>query len=167
LQDRTMSSAVILANAIKWTASAVVAIWITVPVAAQTLVIFMGVDFAAGLYVAIIGPGLSSRIAFAGLGKKIFSLAAVGLSHLISEVLHLPFSLGTLVATAYAVHEFISIAENFDKMGVWLPDVLLENLRKATINNSRDAAEIKALLLRQGQETKALDLKQSQRPEEK
>ncbi len=141
-----------IGSVIKWTLSALSAFWITVPIVTQTLVTFMAFDFASGLYVAAIDVGLTSAKAFRGLGKKLMILGAVALAHRISKALNLSFDLGTLAATAYAVHEFISIAENFDKAGVWFPDVVLDALQRAKGLSVMDKQEIRALQQKQAKE---------------
>jgi len=147
------------AAGVKWLFAAAAAIWLQIPLAAQTLVIFMAFDFGTGLLVAITSKTLDSRKAAVGLRNKILTLVLVASAHRISEFLHLGFDLGSAAATAYIIHEVISIMENCSAAGVDIPEVLLDTLSRAK-GMGRDQREIKALKLRQSQETDALDLKQ-------
>ena len=98
----------------------------------QTLVVFMLVDFAMGLALAIFFKNsnksttgaLNSTSAWKGLCKKGITLLMVLVAHRIDITLGLEY-IKTATIIAFIVVELISIIENAGLMGVPIPKVLV------------------------------------------
>lgn len=96
--------------------------------ALQTLIIFMIIDYASGVAVAVFFKkslkseqgGFNSSVGLRGIIKKAFMLMGVWMAHQIDVIGGVDF-----VRTAYivmlCVNEFGSIGENFGIMGVPMP----------------------------------------------
>lgn len=117
--------------AAKWIFAFLLSFWVGIPLSVQTLVICMALDFATGMIAAFIRRELASHKGSRGIAKKVLILILVATSHIITEVLKLPFDLGVIVASAYIVNEVISITENCANSGVPVPPALLKVLLKA------------------------------------
>ena len=114
-----------------WIVSAVTTMFLSIPVAVFWLSLFMAVDFVTGLIAAAMTTGVNSKRAWVGIGRKVLTLFMVGAAHWATQAMHLGYDLGSLVAIAYTVGEFISITENCHRAGVWVPGILLQALEKA------------------------------------
>ena len=99
-----------------------------------TLLIFMGIDFASGLYNGwknksskTNSGGLSSTVCWNGLAKKVMTLLFI----LVGARLDLQF--GTTIykdglCVAFIMNELLSIIENAKLMGLWIPPILEDAL---------------------------------------
>lgn len=136
-----------LALATKATAAAVVAYWISIPAALQTLIIFMSVDFVTGIAVAVRQKKVESGYLVKGITKKVGIFAMVFMAHPLEELLSREFGLSVEMglekwfAVAYTLGEAISIIENCYHVGVPIPAFVVEVLLKAkkTIRWADDA----------------------------
>ena len=96
-----------------------------------TLVIFMGIDFAMGLIVALVFQksgksetgAADSRACFKGLCKKCVILLFVLIAHRLDLALNCNY-IKTATIIGFIANELISIIENAGIMGVPLPAVL-------------------------------------------
>ena len=96
-----------------------------------TLVIFMGIDFAMGLIIALVFQksgksetgAADSRACFKGLCKKCVILLFVLIAHRLDLALNCNY-IKTATIIGFIANELISIIENAGIMGVPLPAVL-------------------------------------------
>ncbi len=111
----------------------------------KTLLIVMVIDYIIGLSLAITGNskhgdgGLSSKVGYKGLIKKIVILLVVGLAAILEDyliVLGVQFEyIQSITVVAFIINEVVSIIENAKMAGLEIPDVLtkiidvLKNLR--------------------------------------
>ena len=97
----------------------------------QTLILFMCVDFAMGLALAVffkksnktISGTLSSKAAWTGLCRKCITLLLVLVAHRLDVTLELDY-IKTATIIAFIVVELISIIENAGLMGIPIPKVI-------------------------------------------
>lgn len=100
-----------------------------------TLIIFMSVDYVAGLVVAGIfrnsektkSGGLESRVGWKGICRKGMSLVIVLIAH------RLDLAIGTnyfrdAAIIAIVANELISIVENAGLMGIYIPPVIAKGI---------------------------------------
>ncbi len=108
---------------------------------------FMAADYFTGVMVAIKKKGtegLSSKIGFVGLLKKIYIAILLGaIKGLDVAVLNTDGFIYDGAAIAFIVNEFISITENGGKMGVWMPEPVKKVIRvlKEKEEVNKDAAD--------------------------
>lgn len=98
------------------------------------LIAFMALDYITGLISAYIAKKLSSKVGFSGIAKKVFILVLVAVGHILDvHVLGGGAVCRSAVIGFYLANEGISILENSGKIGLPLPEKLLdvlEQLRK-------------------------------------
>jgi toxin secretion/phage lysis holin len=114
----------------KWTVAIVAAFWLKIPYMVKLLLGMMALDMVTGLLASFIRKETSSESGARGLAKKALVLILVGVSHIVSDPLHLGVDLGSAVALAYMFNELISIIENAARAGVPIPGPLIDVLRK-------------------------------------
>lgn len=97
----------------------------------------MVLDFATGLLAGWRDGELESSKSGVGLRKKAIQFILVGATEMLYRTLqhgaggNIPdFPAGALVAGFYCFHEFISIVENADKLGVYIPPPLRAALKR-------------------------------------
>lgn len=93
------------------------------------LIAFMVLDYITGLISAYIRKELSSAVGFTGIAKKVFIMILVAVGHILDT--HV-IGDGTVCRSAvigfYLANEGISILENAGKIGLPLPEKLLDVL---------------------------------------
>lgn len=93
------------------------------------LVLFMGLDYLTGVIAAIYNKTLSSDIGFKGLLKKFTVLIVLIVAVLLDRLLNSgAWVFRTLVAYFYIANEAISLLENSARMGLPVPQKLLDIL---------------------------------------
>jgi toxin secretion/phage lysis holin len=86
------------------------------------LVIFVAVDYATGILLAIYEKKVSSEIGFKGICKKVLIFTLVALGNIIDQYIICSGSaLRTMLIMFYLSNEGISILENAAKIGVPFP----------------------------------------------
>ena len=96
-----------------WNASLSVLIWLVVG------------DYITGLLASLIdGTGLSSKVGFKGIAKKVMILFLVLVAHRLDIALGL-HTVMNMVAYFYVTNELVSLAENIGRMGVPVPKQLV------------------------------------------
>lgn len=105
-----------------------VALWASIGVAMQILLLLMALDLASGIVAAWLGKRLDSNTGWRGVGRKVLTLGVVTMAAVIEPVARVP--LAEWVAGFYAVIEAISVLENTAVAGVPIPRVLREALRQ-------------------------------------
>lgn len=100
------------------------------------LLIFMSIDYATGVAVAVKRKNLSSEIGFWGLVRKVCILMLVGVANLIDvNVIGSGDVFRTAIALYYIGNEGISLLENIGALGVKLPKKLLDVLEQLRNEN--------------------------------
>ncbi len=92
---------------------------------------FMLADYVTGVMVGWrSGDGLSSKVGFIGLLKKVYIIILLGaIQGLDMAVLNTNGFIYDGAAIAFIVNEFISITENGGKLGVWMPEPVKKVIR--------------------------------------
>ncbi len=121
-----------------WLVAVLSAFWMSLPVAVQSLLYLMILDYISGLLASAKEGKLSSSKAYKGISGKLLIVIMVSAAHIISHIPHLaflPFDLGVVIASAYCVNELVSITENCSRGGVRVPNKLiklLDNFRESS-----------------------------------
>lgn len=95
------------------------------------LLIFMAIDIATGVMVAFIEKVINSKISFKGICKKVMILFYVGLAYTLDiYVLQSNAPIREIVICFYLFNEGISITENSAKLGLPVPQRLIDVLQQ-------------------------------------
>jgi toxin secretion/phage lysis holin len=96
----------------------------------QLLVFFVVVDYITGIVAAWVDGKLCSQVGAKGIAKKVgyFTLGAV--IYQADKLFFTDSPLKTLTIWALAVNEFLSIIENLGKLGVPIPEVVADKIKK-------------------------------------
>lgn len=88
-----------------------------------TLLIFMGIDYISGVFVAIKNKKVCSKIGFIGILRKLLILLLVGACNLLGLAIGID-ELRYIAIAFYLANEGISIVENATKLGIPVPEKL-------------------------------------------
>lgn len=91
------------------------------------LIACMVIDFLSGITNAIIATELDSSLCARGIAKKIYILLLVAVAHIVDTVLGVHAAMMT-VEFFYIANEIISITENAAKIGLPIPQALINIL---------------------------------------
>ena len=116
--------------------------------AVVTLIIFMVIDYAMGIIVAAVfkkseksaNGGLSSRVCWIGLARKVMTLLFVIIAYRLDVLIGTDY-IRTGVIISFCASELISICENAGLMGVPLPSVItkaIDILKSKSEDNDHD-----------------------------
>ena len=95
------------------------------------LIAFMVLDYITGLISAYTAKKLSSAVGFTGIAKKVFILILVAVGHILDcHILDGGAVCRSAVIGFYLANEGISILENAGKIGLPLPEKLLDVLEQ-------------------------------------
>ncbi len=108
------------------TGGTLVALWASVGLAMQVLLMLMALDIASGIIAAWMGKRLDSDTGWRGVGRKALTLGVVTMAAVIEPAVDLP--LAQWVAGFYAAVEALSVAENAAVAGVPVPEFLRDAL---------------------------------------
>ena len=103
----------------------------------RVLLVLIVIDYITGVISAIYNKNLSSAIGFNGLLKKVGILAIVAVGHMVSIGLNIA-EIRSLVIGFYIANEGISILENTGRMGVPLPQKLIDVLAQLKEGGEKD-----------------------------
>lgn len=107
-------------------------------VALITLIVFMCIDYATGVIVAINNHQLSSAVGMRGISKKmliiLILIGAVCLDRLLGNEAYL---FRTLVCYFYIANEGISLVENASNLGLPVPEKFKEVLEQLKDGNTK------------------------------
>jgi len=103
--------------------------------ALKTLLVLMVLDYITGLCKAIANKEINSIIGAKGIIKKVGYLIIVVVSVLLDEVVGNTGAIRNIVIYFFVANEGISIIENWGKMGLPLPDKVLEVLEQIKNEN--------------------------------
>lgn len=95
----------------------------------RVLLVLIVIDYITGVISAIYNKKLSSEVGYKGLLKKVGILAIVAVGHMVSVGLNIP-EIRSMVIGFYIANESISILENTGRMGVPLPQKLIDVLAR-------------------------------------
>ena len=110
----------------------------------KTLFFCIGIDIICGWVVAIFrkskktnSGGLSSRVNFEGLIKKVLIIVCVSLGQRFDLLLNVDY-IRTAICIAFIINETLSIIENLSLMGVKMPDIITKvlDILKGDYNNA-------------------------------
>lgn len=90
------------------------------------LVIF---DWLTGWAAAWINGDLKSRVGYYGIARKVGIFAMVMIAHMIDVVLGDSYFFRDAVIFFYLANELLSVVENLGRMGVPLPDVIMNAVK--------------------------------------
>ena len=95
------------------------------------LIALMILDYITGLIVAYINKEISSAVGFKGIAKKVFILALVSVAHILdTQVIGDGSVFRSAVAGFYIANEGISITENAVRIGVPVPQKIVDVLKQ-------------------------------------
>ena len=103
----------------------------------EALIIMVATDYVTGLMKAVLNKNLSSYIGFRGIFKKVCVFVLVAVAVQIEKITNQPEILHNYVTYFLIVNEAISILENVAEMGVPIPDVLKNLLKKMKTTENR------------------------------
>lgn len=100
----------------------------------KTLFFCIVIDIICGWVVAIFNKskktnsgGLSSKVNFEGLIKKVLIIVCVGLGQRFDLLLNVNY-IRTAICIAFIINETLSIIENLSLMGIKMPDIITKVL---------------------------------------
>lgn len=94
------------------------------------LIVVIVLDYITGVLGAVHSRALSSEVGFRGIVKKVLCLVIVALSFVVEQLVAGSLPLREIVIMFFVANEGLSILENAGKMGLKLPDKLMEALVK-------------------------------------
>ena len=121
----------------------VAAVWGSIGVLVQVLLILMAIDFATGLIAAWMARELDSWVGWRGLGRKMLTLGVVACAAIVEPVVG-GIPVAQAVAGFYAMTEVLSVIENAARSGVPIPKILRDALVKARNDTEGQAIEVRA-----------------------
>lgn len=92
----------------------------------KALVALMFLDFISGVLAAGARGEISSKVGFIGIAKKVFILTLAAVGHLIDGITVLNGLCMNVVVFFYIANEAMSIIENAGRIGLPIPDKLLD-----------------------------------------
>ncbi len=101
-----------------------------VDAAAITLFVFIILDYITGVFGAIINKSLSSSVGLKGILRKLAIISCVIVAVLLDRLLNTEDMLRTMFCYFMIANEGLSILENAAKMGIPLPEKLIETLKQ-------------------------------------
>ncbi|WP_066675406.1 phage holin family protein [Clostridium septicum] len=107
---------------------------------AYALVLFVAVDYITGIMAGIVEKKISSEVGFKGIFRKVVIFILVSIAHIIdSKILGNGSAIRTAVIFFYISNEGISILENSARIGLPIPQKLMEVLHQ--LNREDDINE--------------------------
>ena len=107
---------------------------------AYALVLFVAVDYITGIMAGIVEKKISSEVGFKGIFRKVVIFILVSIAHIIdSKILGNGSAIRTAVIFFYISNEGISILENAARIGLPIPEKLMEVLHQ--LNREDDINE--------------------------
>jgi toxin secretion/phage lysis holin len=92
----------------------------------RSLLWMMAIDYGTGMAAGYKEKTLSSKIGFKGIAKKVVILAMVALAHQVDSALGTKNMFRDATIVFYMANELLSIFENAGRMGVPVPERLLQ-----------------------------------------
>lgn len=101
-----------------------------IDIALKSLIIVIIVDYITGVLSALYNRKLNSKVGFKGILKKLSYFCIIVLATLLDRIMGDTGAIRTLVIYFLVANDGLSIVENVAKMGVPLPQKLLEALEQ-------------------------------------
>ena len=102
-----------------------------------TLIVLIIMDYISGVIAAIVEKKLSSEAGAKGIAKKVFMLLIVAVANIVDiNVIGEGHVLKSVTVIFYTANECISLFENAGRLGVPVPDKLLEILEQLKNKNN-------------------------------
>ena len=96
-----------------------------------TLLVFVVIDYLAGVMCAVSNRKLSSAVGFKGICRKVLIFLLAGLAHILdTQVLHQEGVLRTAVVFFFLANDGLSILENAAHLGLPIPEQLKQVLEQ-------------------------------------
>lgn len=92
------------------------------------LIVLMLIDIATGIMKAIITKEVRSRSALYGYARKIAVLGIIIVANIVDRILDLNGMVATATVLFYMANEGLSIVENVGRIGLPVPQVILDKL---------------------------------------
>lgn len=96
----------------------------------KCLIALIVIDYLTGVLQAIFNKCLSSDVGYKGIIKKVVTLLIVALAFIIEQATGGAFAIREIVIFFFIANEGISLLENAGKMGLPLPQKLLDILQQ-------------------------------------
>lgn len=111
------------------------------------LMLLMLIDWITGFTAAWILGEVSSEKGSKGLAKKGLSILWILTIFIVDRAAHMDLNVATWITVAYCINEAVSITENMDRAGVYIPAAVVAGLQKVKGLGPRKAtrAELDAL----------------------
>lgn len=119
-------------TAAKWITAGAASFWVSQSTAIHVLVGVTIVDYLTGICAGFIEKKLSSDVAWRGLMKKGASFALIYAVRVSTQPLGLQLDMGETMAILFIGHELISVVENCVRIGVPVPEVVVQALLKVS-----------------------------------
>ena len=102
-----------------------------------TLIVLIVMDYISGVIAAIVEKKLSSEAGAKGIAKKVFMLLIVAVANIVDiNIIREGHVLKSVTVLFYTANECISLFENAGRLGVPVPDKLLEILDQLKNKNT-------------------------------
>lgn len=102
----------------------------------EILIAFTVADFVSGMIASGATGELKSKIGYKGIAKKVMLFILVGISVLLDTAMETDTAIQGAVIMFFLANELLSIFENAGKLGIPLPDVLV-NMVAILKNNKK------------------------------
>jgi toxin secretion/phage lysis holin len=96
------------------------------------------IDYGSGIVTAFMEKTLSSKIGFKGIAKKVMIFVMVVLAHQVDSALGTKNMFRDATIVFYMANELLSIFENAGRMGVPVPDRLMQAVEVLKGKSERD-----------------------------
>lgn len=107
---------------------------------AYALVLFVAVDYITGIMAGVVEKKISSEVGFKGIFRKVVIFILVSIAHIIdSKILGNGSAIRTAVIFFYISNEGISILENSGRIGLPIPQKIMDILHQ--LNKEDDINE--------------------------
>lgn len=113
-----------------WIATVLIFIFGKLDVALVSLLVAIAMDYFTGMAKAFVTGDLNSKKGVKGIIKKIEYLALVAVSVIVDRIAGETGAIRTLVMYYFVANECLSIVENCGKMGLPIPQILIEKLEQ-------------------------------------
>lgn len=102
------------------------------------LIALASLDFLTGLVSAYVNKQLSSKVSFNGILRKVVMFIVVAMAHMIDKALNLNIVMNATIMF-YIANECLSIIENSSKIGLPIPQKIIEALEQIKEDDKDEA----------------------------
>ncbi len=108
----------------------VTSLWLGLDVAAQALLVLMAADIVTGVLAGGKAGELDSEVSYRGMRKKAMQAVLVALATYLGSLPQVGLPLGDGVAWAFCGTEVLSVLENADRLGVKMPQPVVDAMKR-------------------------------------